>query len=127
VVCVIIHHRFLKSTPPTKAASLGRRDWVDSTERRAASKLDRLETELNGYKTNLIKESIRMGHNDLGDFYYARGDLQVICPMPYALSACPHRLASVVGIPVAHKSCSTTSAGAPDPTCAADALVSSSR
>ena len=53
------------------------RDWVDATERKAAAKLDRLETELNGYKTNLIKESIRMGHNDLGDFYYARGDLQV--------------------------------------------------
>ena len=53
------------------------RGWVDTTERRAAAKLDRLESELNGYKTNLIKESIRMGHNDLGDFHYARGDLQV--------------------------------------------------
>lgn len=29
------------------------------------------------YKSNLIKESIRMGHNELGDFFYARGDLQV--------------------------------------------------
>jgi hypothetical protein len=29
------------------------------------------------YKSNLIKESIRMGHVQLGDFYYARGDLQV--------------------------------------------------
>ncbi|MCO5576318.1 hypothetical protein L7F22_030127 [Adiantum nelumboides] len=27
--------------------------------------------------TNLIKESIRMGHNDLGDFHYGRGDLQL--------------------------------------------------
>jgi len=27
-------------------------------------------------QTNLIKESIRMGYNDLGDFHYARGDLQ---------------------------------------------------
>lgn len=27
-------------------------------------------------QTNLIKESIRMGYNDLGDFQYARGDLQ---------------------------------------------------
>ncbi|XP_047329247.1 COP9 signalosome complex subunit 1-like [Impatiens glandulifera] len=26
-------------------------------------------------KTNLIKESIRMGHNDFGDFYYAHGAL----------------------------------------------------
>lgn len=28
------------------------------------------------YKSNLIKESIRMGHNELGDFFYSRGDLQ---------------------------------------------------
>jgi len=27
-------------------------------------------------QTNLIKESIRMGYNDLGDFHYGRGDLQ---------------------------------------------------
>ena len=53
------------------------RDWVDATERKAAAQLERLDNELNGYKSNLIKESIRMGHNDMGDFYYARGDLQV--------------------------------------------------
>ena len=56
------------------------RDWVDATERKAAAKLERLDNELNGYKSNLIKESIRMGHNDMGDFYYARGDLQVRVP-----------------------------------------------
>jgi COP9 signalosome complex subunit 1 len=38
--------------------------------------LDQLEGLLTGYKTKLIKESIRMGQNDLGDFYYERGDLQ---------------------------------------------------
>jgi COP9 signalosome complex subunit 1 len=37
---------------------------------------ERLEAELHGAKANLIKESIRLGHNDLGDFYYARGALQ---------------------------------------------------
>ena len=37
-----------------------------------------LETELSGYKTNLIKESIRMGHHELADFFYDRGDLQVL-------------------------------------------------
>lgn len=51
-------------------------EWVDSVDRRAAQRLEKLENELNGYKTNLIKESIRMGYNDLGDFYYGRGDLQ---------------------------------------------------
>ncbi len=53
---------------------------MDATERKAAAQLERLDNELNGYKSNLIKESIRMGHNDMGDFYYARGDLQVSLP-----------------------------------------------
>jgi hypothetical protein len=43
----------------------------------AAQKQERLESELHSHKTNLIKESIRLGHNDLGDFFYNRGDLQV--------------------------------------------------
>jgi COP9 signalosome complex subunit 1 len=43
----------------------------------AAQKQERLESELHSHKTNLIKESIRLGHNDLGDFSYNRGDLQV--------------------------------------------------
>ena len=51
------------------------KEWVDETDGRAAKKQEVLDAELNGYKTNMIKESIRMGHNDLGDFYHARGDL----------------------------------------------------
>ncbi|BBN13298.1 COP9 signalosome complex subunit 1 [Marchantia polymorpha subsp. ruderalis] len=51
-------------------------EWVDVVDRRAAQRQEKLEMELNGYKTNLIKESIRMGYNDLGDFFYGRGDLQ---------------------------------------------------
>ncbi|KAL4439259.1 hypothetical protein ABPG77_004161 [Micractinium sp. CCAP 211/92] len=51
-------------------------DWVERVERLAAQKQDKLENELNVYKSNLIKESIRMGHNELGDFFYSRGDLQ---------------------------------------------------
>lgn len=53
------------------------RAQIDQKERKAAQRHDRLEAELNNYKTNLIKESIRMGHNDMGDFYYSKGDLQV--------------------------------------------------
>ncbi|GMH00543.1 hypothetical protein Nepgr_002382 [Nepenthes gracilis] len=49
--------------------------WIDSVERRAEQKKDKLENELNAYRTNLIKESIRMGFNDFGDFYYAHGAL----------------------------------------------------
>jgi len=53
------------------------KNWYDSTERKARQTLERLEGLLTGYKTNLVKESIRMGHNDLGDFHYERGDLQM--------------------------------------------------
>ncbi|XP_068634506.1 COP9 signalosome complex subunit 1-like [Aristolochia californica] len=50
-------------------------DWVNSVDRRAELRKEKLDNELNGYRTNLIKESIRMGHNDFGDFYYAHGAL----------------------------------------------------
>lgn len=49
--------------------------WADSVDRRAELRKDKLENELNAYRTNLIKESIRMGYNDFGDFYYAHGAL----------------------------------------------------
>ncbi|CAA6673633.1 unnamed protein product [Spirodela intermedia] len=49
--------------------------WVDTVDRRAELRKEKLENELNGYRTNLIKESIRMGYNDFGDFYYAHGNL----------------------------------------------------
>ncbi|XP_061340158.1 COP9 signalosome complex subunit 1-like [Gastrolobium bilobum] len=49
--------------------------WCDAVDRRAEQKKDKLDNELNAYRTNLIKESIRMGYNDFGDFYYAHGQL----------------------------------------------------
>ncbi|RAL46235.1 hypothetical protein DM860_016668 [Cuscuta australis] len=49
--------------------------WAYAVDHRAEQRKDRLENELNAYRTNLIKESIRMGYNDLGDFYYAHGQL----------------------------------------------------
>ncbi|XP_008795398.1 COP9 signalosome complex subunit 1-like [Phoenix dactylifera] len=49
--------------------------WADAVARRAEQRKDKLDNELNVYRTNLIKESIRMGYNDLGDFYYAHGQL----------------------------------------------------
>lgn len=49
--------------------------WADSVDRRAELRKEKLENELNAYRTNLIKESIRMGYNDFGDFYYAHGQL----------------------------------------------------
>ncbi|KAL8554337.1 hypothetical protein ACS0TY_002501 [Phlomoides rotata] len=47
--------------------------WADAVDRRAEFRKEKLENELNAYRTNLIKESIRMGYNDFGDFYYAHG------------------------------------------------------
>lgn len=49
--------------------------WSDAVDRRAEQRKEKLENELNGYRTNLIKESIRMGYNDFGDFYFAHGQL----------------------------------------------------
>ncbi|XP_021748088.1 COP9 signalosome complex subunit 1-like [Chenopodium quinoa] len=47
--------------------------WIEAVERRAEQRKEKLDNELNAYRTNLIKESIRMGYNDFGDFYYAHG------------------------------------------------------
>lgn len=49
--------------------------WVESVDRRAEQRKEKLDNELNAYRTNLIKESIRMGYNDFGEFYYAHGAL----------------------------------------------------
>ncbi|KAF1775540.1 COP9 signalosome complex subunit 1 [Phytophthora cactorum] len=49
--------------------------FIDNVKHNAAQQHERLEQELNSYKSTMIKESIRMGHNDLGDFYYELGDL----------------------------------------------------
>jgi len=49
--------------------------WIESTEKKAQSKLEKLETDLKFYKNNSIKESIRRGHDDLGDHYLDCGDL----------------------------------------------------
>ncbi|GAA5982391.1 hypothetical protein JCM11641_006968 [Rhodosporidiobolus odoratus] len=52
------------------------RVWADKARKEAQSGQDKLELELKGYMTNLIKESIRMGHRDLARFQYRTGDLQ---------------------------------------------------
>jgi len=49
--------------------------WMDSIDKKAAQQQERLDVELNAFRTNLQKENIRVGYNDLGDFYYNRGDL----------------------------------------------------
>eukprot|EP01102_Stenamoeba_stenopodia_P022456 TRINITY_DN935_c0_g1_i3.p1 TRINITY_DN935_c0_g1~~TRINITY_DN935_c0_g1_i3.p1 ORF type:complete len:205 (+),score=58.54 TRINITY_DN935_c0_g1_i3:151-765(+) len=51
------------------------REWMDSTDKKANWALEKLEQELNTAKVNLAKENIRVAHNEIGDFYYQRGDL----------------------------------------------------
>ncbi|KAL1975231.1 hypothetical protein VTN31DRAFT_3623 [Thermomyces dupontii] len=49
--------------------------WIERTQKMTRAETDRLEHELRGYKNNLIKESIRMGNEDLGQHYHQIGDL----------------------------------------------------
>ncbi|XP_041986750.1 COP9 signalosome complex subunit 1 [Aricia agestis] len=67
---------------PDVAVQMGSQDipvldtmWVESKTKKAAIKLEKLDTDLKNYKTNSIKESIRRGHDDLGDHYLDCGDL----------------------------------------------------
>ncbi|KAI9731477.1 MAG: hypothetical protein M1834_004597 [Cirrosporium novae-zelandiae] len=49
--------------------------WRLKTMKHVNAETERLENELKGYKNNLIKESIRMGHEDLGAWYHQTGNL----------------------------------------------------
>ncbi len=49
--------------------------WADGVERRASAQKERLESDLQSSRTSMAKESIRLGYQDLGEFYFARGDL----------------------------------------------------
>ncbi|KAI9806043.1 MAG: hypothetical protein M1833_004450 [Piccolia ochrophora] len=50
-------------------------EWIATTNSRVKAETEKLESELKGYKNNLIKESIRMGNEDLGSHYHSIGDL----------------------------------------------------
>ncbi|KAJ7084048.1 26S proteasome subunit RPN7-domain-containing protein [Mycena belliarum] len=54
-------------------ASLDTR-WADETMANNQAERSKLEVELKTYSNNMIKESIRMGHRDLGDFYRSVGE-----------------------------------------------------
>ncbi|KAJ6588304.1 G protein pathway suppressor 1 [Mycena capillaripes] len=48
--------------------------WADETMAKNQAERSKLEVELKTYSNNMIKESIRMGHRDLGDFYRSVGE-----------------------------------------------------
>lgn len=65
---------YVSSQDPSGFAELDV-EWIEAREKQVKQETDKLEHELKGYKNNLIKESIRMGNEDLGAFYYEIGDL----------------------------------------------------
>ncbi|KAF8523719.1 G protein pathway suppressor 1 [Hysterangium stoloniferum] len=48
--------------------------WVEEMSTKTSQERNKLEVELKQYTSNMIKESIRMGHRDLGDFHLSIGD-----------------------------------------------------
>ncbi|KAG6523463.1 hypothetical protein ZIOFF_013321 [Zingiber officinale] len=52
-----------------------RPNLADIVNRRAKHRKEKIENKFNSYKTNMIKESVRMGYNDISDFYYAHVQL----------------------------------------------------
>ncbi|KAI8794389.1 COP9/signalosome complex subunit Csn1 [Biomphalaria glabrata] len=85
----IIHHKLVQATSGVRTGSNSSSNnlpdlapvnsidtqWVEVTSKKAALKLEKLDTDLKNYKSNSIKESIRRGHDDLGDHYLDCGDL----------------------------------------------------
>ncbi|KAI1917225.1 hypothetical protein LOZ61_000742 [Ophidiomyces ophidiicola] len=65
----------LAAVAPLEAEATLDMVWVEQTLKNVKADTDRLEHELKGYKNNLIKESIRMGNEDLGQHYHEIGDL----------------------------------------------------
>lgn len=49
--------------------------WIEARAKKGAHKLEKLDNDLKNYRMNSIKESIRRGHDDLGDHYLNCGDL----------------------------------------------------
>ncbi|KAE8212339.1 hypothetical protein CF327_g4012 [Tilletia walkeri] len=77
------HAMLIRNTFPDASQSLlpadqrGQVDsgWIKVTQERARVKMERLELELRQYTNNLIRESIRMAHRDLGQHARYCGDL----------------------------------------------------
>ncbi|KIJ64919.1 hypothetical protein HYDPIDRAFT_89529 [Hydnomerulius pinastri MD-312] len=60
--------------PPVGDVVLIDTHWIEETTKKNVAERTKLEVELKTYSNNMIKESIRMGHRDLGDFWRATGD-----------------------------------------------------
>jgi COP9 signalosome complex subunit 1 len=56
----------IRIAAPTESEAVFDQSWVDQMEKANKVEQHRLETELKGYKNNLIKESIRVSFNHRG-------------------------------------------------------------
>ncbi|KAI6246573.1 COP9 signalosome complex subunit 1 [Erysiphe necator] len=65
----------LETVAPHEPEAKKDTEWITYMEKKVQVETQRLETELKQYKNNLIKESIRIGNEDLGKHYQAIGDL----------------------------------------------------
>ncbi|RYP78307.1 hypothetical protein DL770_006906 [Monosporascus sp. CRB-9-2] len=65
----------IRIAAPSEPEAQWDESWVANTDRQNKMDTHRLETELKGYKNNLVKESIRIGHRDLGEHLESIGDL----------------------------------------------------
>ncbi|KXH38396.1 26S proteasome subunit RPN7 [Colletotrichum nymphaeae SA-01] len=65
----------IQAAAPLEPEATFDQSWVELTDRANNAKTHALEGELKGYKMNLIKESIRMGNEDLGRHFESIGDL----------------------------------------------------
>ncbi|KAK4237915.1 26S proteasome subunit RPN7-domain-containing protein [Achaetomium macrosporum] len=65
----------LRVASPSEPEATFDQAWLQTQEANNQIETNRLLTELKGYKNNLIKESIRMGNEDLGKHLESIGDL----------------------------------------------------
>ncbi|KAK4196539.1 putative COP9 signalosome complex subunit 1 [Triangularia verruculosa] len=66
---------YLRIAAPDDPDAVYDKKWLEKQELANREETQRLLAELKGYKNNLIKESIRMGNEDLAKHYEAIGDL----------------------------------------------------
>ncbi|KAI6039164.1 26S proteasome subunit RPN7-domain-containing protein [Pisolithus marmoratus] len=63
-----------KGLPPVAVVVTVDMEWVEDVTKRNVTERTKLEVELKMYTNNMIKESIRMGHRDLRDFFRSTGE-----------------------------------------------------
>ncbi|KAF4554251.1 COP9 signalosome complex subunit 1-like protein [Elsinoe fawcettii] len=61
---------------PEDALAIPDVEWIERRKKENQRESERLEQELRGYKNNLIKESIRMGQEDLASHFLATADFE---------------------------------------------------